>query len=59
MNVLHAGEEIGELSEFMVVRGEERARARVLLQMLDDSPGNGEAVKGRSAAADFIKENEA
>src|SRR6266403_5070928 len=43
----------------MIMRGEERARACVLLKMLDDRPGNGEAIESRSAAADFVEENEA
>ena len=59
MNVLHAGQEIGELGEFVIVRGEKSARARVLLQMLDDGPGDGKAVKRCGAAADFIEKHEA
>src|SRR6266849_6528492 len=41
------------------MRGEERARAGVLLQMLDDGPGDGEAVEGSGAAADFVEQDEA
>ncbi len=41
------------------MRGEERACARVLLQMLDYGPGDGEAVEGGGAAADFVEQNEA
>ena len=41
VDVLHAGEQIGQLGELVVVRGEERARASVFLQMLDDGPGYG------------------
>src|SRR5579863_7650076 len=59
VDILHACQEIGKLSEFVVVRGEKRTRARVLLQVLDDSPGDREAVKRRSTAADFIQQNEA
>ncbi len=43
----------------MIVGGEEGAGARVFLQMLDDSPGDGEAVKGGGAAADFVEQDEA
>ena len=59
MNVLHAGKKIGQFRQFVIVRGEKRTRARVFLEMLDDSPGDGEAVKRGGAAANFIKKNEA
>src|SRR5580698_9345077 len=58
VNVLHAGQEISKLGEFVVVRGKERACACVLLQMLDHRPGDGKAVKSRCTAADLIKKNE-
>src|SRR5580704_13858338 len=57
VHVLHAGEQIGELGEFVIMRGKKRARARVLLQMLDDRPSDGKAVKRCRAAADFIEKN--
>ena len=41
------------------MRGEEGARAGVFLQMLDDGPGDGEAVEGGGAAADFVEEDQA
>src|SRR6266404_2142769 len=41
------------------MRGEKRARARLLLQMLDNGPGDGEAVERGGAAADFVEEDEA
>jgi hypothetical protein len=41
------------------VRGEESARASVLLEMLDDGPGDGETIEGGGAAADFVEEDEA
>src|ERR1700731_5058467 len=41
------------------MRGEERARAGVLLQMLDHGPGDGEAVEGSGAAANFVEQDEA
>ena len=41
------------------MRGEKSARARVLLQMLDDGPSDGKAVKSCRAAADFIEKHEA
>ena len=59
VNVFNAGEQIGELGEFVIVRGEERARARVCLQMLDDGPGDREAVESRRAAAHFIEQDQA
>jgi len=45
----------GKLGEFVVVRREKRAGARVLLQMLDDSPSDRETVKRRGAPANFIE----
>jgi len=59
VDVFDGGEKVGELREFMIMRGEERARASVLLEMLDDGPGNGKAVKGGGAAADFVEKDEA
>ena len=59
VDVGDGGEEIGELGEFVIVRGEEGASASVLLQMLDDGPGDREAVEGGGAAADFVEEDEA
>src|SRR6266850_7203983 len=43
----------------MIMRGEERACARVLLKMLDDGPRDGEAIERGGAAADFVEEHEA
>ena len=59
MNVFHRGEQVGEFGEFVIVGGEEGAGASVLLEMLDDGPGDGEAVEGGGAAADFVEEDEA
>ena len=56
---LTAGQKIGELGEFVIVGGEERAGAGVFLEVLDDGPGDGEAVEGGGAAADFVEEDEA
>ena len=41
------------------MRGEKCASARVFLQMLDDSPGDAESVERRSAAADFVEQDQA
>src|SRR5208282_5338863 len=57
VNVLHAGEEIGELSEFVIMRGEQRASAGVLLQVLDDSPGDGKTVKRRGTTSHFVEKD--
>src|SRR5207237_551441 len=58
VTVLHAGKQVGEFGEFVIVGGEERARASLLLEMFDDGPGDGEAVKSGSAAANFVEEDE-
>ena len=59
VNILHAGEKVGEFGELVIVGGEERARASVLLEMLDHSPSDGEAVERGGAAANLIEEDEA
>src|SRR5208282_994649 len=59
VDIFDGGEKFGEFGEFVIVRGEEGARAGVFLEMLDDSPGDGEAVEGSGAAAHFIEEDEA
>ena len=59
MNIFHARKEVGKFCEFVIVRGEKGARARVPLKMLDDGPRDGETIEGGGAAADFIEEYEA
>src|ERR1700687_1108159 len=41
------------------MRGKERARAGMFLQMLYDGPGDGQAVECGGAASDFIEQDEA
>src|SRR5260370_8600226 len=59
MDVLDRRKKIGELGELVIMRGEERARTRVLLQMLNDGPGDGKAVERGRAAADFVEKDQA
>ena len=59
VDVLDGGEKVGEFGEFVIVGGKEGARSGVLLEMFDDGPGDGEAVEGGGAAADFVEEDEA
>src|SRR4051812_32037730 len=40
------------------MRGEKSAGTRVFLQMLDYGPGDGEAIEGGGAAADFVEKYE-
>ena len=40
------------------MRGEQRAAAVVLVQMLDGRPGDGETVEGRRAAADLVEDDQ-
>jgi len=49
-----------ELGQFLIMRREQRAgpAVGVAVQMLDHGPGNGEAVVGRGAAADFVEDDE-
>ncbi len=59
VDVFYGGQKFGEFGEFVIVGGEERAGAGVFLQVLDDGPGDGEAVEGGGAAADFVEQDEA
>src|SRR5579864_6382724 len=59
MHVFYGGEKISKFGEFVVVRGEKRTCAGVLLQVLDDGPGDGEAIKSGGAPADFVEKYEA
>src|SRR5260370_32335880 len=58
VNIFDRGEKIAKLRQFMIVRGEERARAGVLLEVLDHGPGDGKTSECGLAAADFIEETE-
>ena len=42
----------------MVVRGEQRAAAHDVVQVLGDGPGDGEAVVGARAAADLVEDHQ-
>ena len=59
VNVGDAGEEIRKIGEFVIVGGEKSAGASVFVQVFDDGPGDGKAVKRGSAAANFVEEDEA
>ena len=48
----------GERGHFVEMRGEQRAAAIALVQMLDRRPGYGEPVEGRGAAADFVQNDQ-
>src|SRR5712691_11511377 len=59
VDVFDGRQKIGKLGQLVIVSGEKRARARVLLEMLDDGPGDGETVKRGGAASDFVEKHEA
>ena len=59
VDIFHAGQQVGQFGELVIVRGEQGARARLRLQMLDHRPGDGEAVEGGRAAADFVEQHQA
>jgi hypothetical protein len=54
-----AGEAGGQRGELVVVGGEEGAAAVRLVEVLDDGPGDREAVVGGGAAADLVEDDEA
>ncbi len=58
VEVSDGGAGLGEVGELVVVRGEERAAAGDVVEVLGDSPGNGEAIEGGGAATDFIEDDE-
>ncbi len=49
---------VGEVGEFVVVGGEEGAAFHLVVQVLRDSPGDGEAIEGGGAAAYFVEDDE-
>src|SRR5947207_12825886 len=59
MNVFHRGEQVAEFRQFVVMRGEERARTRGVLQMFDDRPGDGEPTKGGRTPPNYLEHHEA
>ena len=50
---------LGELGQLVIVRGEQRLGANVLMDMLDHGPSQREPIIGGSAAADFVQHDEA
>ena len=49
---------LGQVGELVVVGGEEGAGADLGVDVLDDGPGQGQAVEGRGAAADLVQDDE-
>ena len=54
-----ARQRAGQVGEFVVVRGEQRAAAHVVVQVLDDRPRQRQAVVRAGAASDFVEDHEA
>src|SRR5262245_55253527 len=50
---------LGELSELVIMRREERPATRLVVQVFGNSPGERNAVVGTGAPADFIKDYQA
>ena len=59
VEVADAGELFFEIGQFVVVRGEESAATDRVVDVLDDAPGERQAVVGAGAAADFVEDDEA
>ena len=61
VEVVDAGEQVGHGGELVVVGGEDGAgaQARVVVQVLDHGAGDGDAVVGAGAAANFVEHDEA
>ncbi len=56
--ILHPAEPVGQLRQFVVVRGKQRLGAGVGVDVFDRRPGDGQAVIGRGAAAHFVQQDE-
>ena len=59
IEVMNTGQPLGQLGQFVVVRGKESFGTALIMQILGDAPGQAQSVKGTGAAADFIKDDEA
>src|SRR5207244_9450219 len=57
--VSQAGKFVGQLSQFMIVRGEKHAAADLIVQILGNGPSQTHAVVGAGAAADLIEDHQA
>ena len=49
---------VGEVGELVVVGGEEGAAFHLVVEVLGDGPGDGEAVEGGGAAADLVEDDQ-
>src|SRR5579872_4043916 len=59
VDVFHRRQEFRKLGEFVIVRGEKRARSRMFLEMFDDGPGDAEAIEGCCSATNFVQKHKA
>jgi len=59
VEILKARQSLGELGQLVIVRGEQGFRANGVVQVLDDTPREAQAVEGARAAPDFVQHDEA
>ena len=59
--IAHVGQFVGQLDQFVIVRGEQSHRASLgmVMQKLDHAPGDGQAVIRAGAAPDFVQDDQA
>src|SRR5439155_3808057 len=57
--VSQAGKFVGQLSQFMIVRGEKHAATDLVVQILGNGPSQTYAVVGAGAAADLSEDHQA
>src|SRR5260370_22547009 len=57
--VSQAGKFVGQLSQFVIVRGEKHAATDLVVQILGNGPSQTHAVVGAGAAADLIEDHQA
>ena len=59
MKFFKRGSRAGQFGQFVIMRGEQRFCADLVVQMFDDAPGEAQAIEGAGAAADFVEYDQA
>src|SRR5688572_29155621 len=59
IEILQARQTPGEFSQFVIVRGEKRARADLIVEILHNAPSERQSIKRAGAAPDLIEDDEA
>ena len=57
--ILDARQALGEFGQFVIVRGEQRFRTDLIVQVFNDAPREAQAVECARATTDFVEDDEA